>query len=213
MQETSTSIKSLLILLVGMFTAACGIAMVTQAQLGTTPISTVPLVMSALSGLSFGMTTFLVNAVFVLVQKLIFGRHFNPINWLQIALAFAFGLFLDVGMQVAESMKSEEYLWQLVLNMGGNAVLGLGIILEIRSKSLVLPGEGLVMALSYYFKTPFPKMKIINDVSLVCLAAAIGWIFLSTFVGIGQGTLISAIFVGIFVKCWQKIFSALNLSD
>lgn len=213
MQETSSSIKSISILLVGMFTTACGIAMVTQAQLGTTPISTVPLVAAAISGLSFGTTTFLVNAVFVLIQKLIFGRHFNPINWLQIPLAFAFGLFLDVGMHFAEFMKSEDYLWQLALNMGGNAVLGLGIILEIRSKSIVLPGEGLVMALAYFFRKPFPKMKIINDVTLVYLAAVIGWLCLSTFVGIGQGTLISAICVGFFVKCWHMIFSAFNLSE
>lgn len=48
----------LLLLLIGMFTAALGVALTTVADLGTTPISTVPYVFTVLTGYSFGTTTF-----------------------------------------------------------------------------------------------------------------------------------------------------------
>ena len=48
----------LLLLLIGMFTAALGVVLTTVADLGTTPISTVPYVFTVLTGYSFGTTTF-----------------------------------------------------------------------------------------------------------------------------------------------------------
>ena len=48
----------------GMFTSASGIACVAQAQLGTTPISSTPYVLAAITGLTFGQTTFWVNVFF-----------------------------------------------------------------------------------------------------------------------------------------------------
>ena len=55
----------LLLLLIGMFTAALGVALTTVADLGTTPISTVPYVFTVLTGYSFGTTTFFVNIFLV----------------------------------------------------------------------------------------------------------------------------------------------------
>ena len=57
-----------LFLMVGMFLATVGIALVTLADLGTTPISTVPYVFSVITGYSFGLTTFVVNLFFILGQ-------------------------------------------------------------------------------------------------------------------------------------------------
>lgn len=60
----------LLLLLIGMFTAALGVALTTVADLGTTPISTVPYVFTVLTGYSFGTTTFFVNLFLVAGQVL-----------------------------------------------------------------------------------------------------------------------------------------------
>ena len=49
------------LLIFGMFLAAFGIACTTTAGLGTTPISTVPYTASAITGLSFGTCTVILN--------------------------------------------------------------------------------------------------------------------------------------------------------
>ena len=66
----------LLLLLIGMFTAALGVALTTVADLGTTPISTVPYVFTVLTGYSFGTTTFFVNIFLVAGQVLLLRRRF-----------------------------------------------------------------------------------------------------------------------------------------
>lgn len=53
------------LLIFGMFLAAFGIACTTRAGLGTTPISTVPYTASAITGLSFGTCTVILNFFFV----------------------------------------------------------------------------------------------------------------------------------------------------
>lgn len=61
----------LLLLLIGMFTAALGVVLTTVADLGTTPISTVPYVFTVLTGYSFGTTIFFVNIFLVAGQVLL----------------------------------------------------------------------------------------------------------------------------------------------
>ena len=51
-------------LLIGTAVASIGIALTTLSGLGTTPISSVPWTLTAITGLSFGTTTFLINLVF-----------------------------------------------------------------------------------------------------------------------------------------------------
>lgn len=53
------------------FLCALGIAVSTQAELGTTPISTLPYVLTFIAPLSFGVSTAIICAVFMLLQILI----------------------------------------------------------------------------------------------------------------------------------------------
>lgn len=51
-----------------LFVMSLGISLVTRGNLGTTPISSLPLVSSYASSLTFGETTFLINLFFVAGQ-------------------------------------------------------------------------------------------------------------------------------------------------
>lgn len=83
--------------------------------------------------------------------------------------------------------------------------MALGVAFEVRSKSIPLPGEGLVIAVSVVSRQPFYRIKIGNDVTMVILAAIAGWVFLQVIYGIREGTIISAFVVGIFVKFFSKL--------
>lgn len=190
----------ILLLLAGMFMAAFGISLIAVLNLGSTPISSVPLVVSAITGYSFGTTTFLVNIFFVLGQVALLRRRFNPLNLLQIPSVFVFSVFIDISMHILGGVGGMNYIAALLLSLVGNLLLAIGIVMQIRSKTLVQPGEGIVLAVSVTVRKPFGYMKICNDVSLVALAALLSWFVLGEIVQVREGTLISAVIVGLLVK-------------
>ena len=111
-----------------------------------------------------------------------------------------FSVFIDVGMALPAGLASENYLSQMIMCVAGCAVLGLGISMVIGSNVTVLPGEGIVIAIAYRFKKIFGRIKVLFDVSLVALSVALSFAFLSGLVGIREGTVLSALLVGNFVR-------------
>ena len=195
----------------GMFTAASGIACVAQAQLGTTPISSTPYVLAAITGLTFGQTTFWVNVFFVFMQWVLLRKLFHWTTLWQIPSVWIFGLFIDLGMQLftsaAQWAAASGWWAQMLMSLSGNVILSLGIVMQVESKTLVQPGEGVVLAAAVRFKKSFGTMKIVNDVLLVLLALVLGFTFLGGPVGVREGTLVSAVMVGLCVKGWYRVLS------
>ena len=192
-------------LFVGMFLAAFGISTITTAGLGTTPISTLPFVLAVLSGYSFGQTTFLVNVVFVIGQFMLLGRKLPWWNIFQLAAVFVFSAFIDLSMFLIAALKPESWGGQLLMSLAGNLFLALGIVLQISSKTLVQPGEGIVLAIAVRLQRSFGDIKVRSDIVLVCLAAILGFGCSRSFIGLREGTLISALLVGFLVKKIQGI--------
>ena len=103
-------------------------------------------------------------------------------------------------MWFLSELSFENYWALLVLSLLGNLFLALGVAFEVRSKSIPLPGEGLVIAVSVVTRQPFYRIKLGNDITMVILAAILGFFCLNEIYGIREGTLVSAFLVGILVK-------------
>lgn len=187
-------------LLLGIIFMSFGICLISAVHLGTTPISSLPWTLSKICDLTFGTTTFLCNIVFLGIQILLLRHEFSKLNFLQIPLVFLFSLFTDFWMWFLSELSFENYWVLLVLSLLGNLFLALGVAFEVRSKSIPLPGEGLVIAVSVVTRQPFYRIKIGNDITMVILAAFLGFFCLNEIYGIREGTLISAFLVGILVK-------------
>ena len=186
-----------------LFVMSLGIALVTRGNLGTTPISSLPLVSSYASNLTFGETTFLINLLFVVAQWLLLRRSINKVLLLaQIPITFAFSYFIDTSMKFTEFLSSDVYWKCLAVSMLGNVVLGLGVALEVFSGAAALPGEGLVLAVSTVLHKPFSSVKISNDVILVLLVLLLSYCVFHGIRGLREGTVISALCVGVCVKLW-----------
>ena len=96
----------------------------TRGNLGTTPISSLPLVSSYASGLTFGETTFFINLLFVAAQWLLLRKSINKLLLLsQIPITFAFSYFIDTSMQITEFLSSDIYWKCFAVSMLGNVVL------------------------------------------------------------------------------------------
>lgn len=190
----------ILLLLAGMFLASLGIALTTLAGLGTTPISTVPYTGAAITGLTFGTCVVILNFAYVAGQIALLRRRYSPMNLLQIPIGFLFGAFIDLSMFLLSSLTPNGWWTGALMSVIGNVILALGTVMQIRSKTLVQPGEGFVIAAAALARKSFGTMKIVNDLALTGIAATMGLVFLGEIHAIREGTLASAILIGLFAK-------------
>jgi len=190
----------------GMCLVALGIDFTARAGIGTTPISSLPFTASIITGLTFGQLTIALNCFFFFMQWALLGKRFRwKINLIQFPLVFLFGIMIDACMWAVGFIPQGSWYLSVAVNMAGNVILALGVVLEVYSCTTSLPGEGIVIAMSLAFRRPFAKLKVQFDWVLVALAAALGLVFAGQIIGIREGTVLSAVTTGFLVNAWQML--------
>lgn len=203
-----SKIKSLVVLFVGISLMSIGIALAKLAQLGTSPISSIPNVMSYITPLSIGNLTMIFMVLMIFLQMVIL-REVNLPIILQIVPGLAFGGLIDVFVDVFTNLGLPalmgHYLEQLAFTLLGMVVLSLGVFFEVNSRSILMPGEGLVVALTLRTKKPFGKLKMYKDLTMVAVALVISLLYFQGLVGIREGTIIAALFTGRLVTLYSPL--------
>lgn len=193
-----------LIFTVALFFSAFGVSLVTKSYLGTSPISSIPYVMSLNTPLTMGTYIFILNMILIAAQMLMLGRRGivdKKIDLLmQIPVSVLFGVFIDVTMAMLGSYNPSVYVLKIVSLIAGCAVLALGISLEVVADVTMVSGEYTVQIASKRFKAQFGTMKIAFDVTLVVIAVALSFILSGHVEGLREGTVIVALLTGPFVR-------------
>ena len=109
-------------------------------------------------------------------------------------------------MWITHTLIPEAWPLRIGMTLVGCTIMAFGIMLEITSNTMVIPGEGFVLALAYRLKLPFSNLKVINDVSLVVLAALLGHICLGQIAGLREGTIITAFLTGFIIRFFSRCF-------
>ncbi len=197
-----------MLLVASLFIMTFGVALCVRSALGSSVISTIPLVMSLAgeSGMAPAMTigqyTYVMNFVLVGLQIAVLGRSFSPVQLFQLVIGFLFGFLLDVNMALTSGVVPAALSWQVFWQLLGCVVLAVGISLEIRCGSVTMPGEGLPVAISRRTGRPFAKVKIAVDMTLVAGAVVLGYVFFGAWQWqvVGIGTLVAMVLVGALVR-------------
>lgn len=180
-------VKRYCFFLLGLLINSFGIVLITKEALGTSPISSVPYVISLIDpALRFGLLTFIMNSIFIVLQILL----------LQIVANFIFSYFIDVSMKLLAFLNPESIVLRLVILLLGCCVLAFGISIEVAPQVITVPGEGIVKVLAQVLHKDFGKVKVAFDTTLMCTALALSLIFFHRLNGLGTGTIISALIVG-----------------
>ncbi len=195
---------------VAVIVQASGIALVVKSMLGTSPISSLPYVISLASPFTLGQMTFSINMLLVLGQYLLLRRAFDHIQFLQIPVTLIFSWFIDFFMEAWSWVIPTNYILQLLPLLIGTTLIAFGVAVQGIANVLMLPGEGIVYAVSRCFHIEFGKVKTANDVSLVSLAAMISLVYLGGIEGIREGTLISALITGTIARYFLKHLSRVD---
>ncbi len=200
----SISLRGLL-LVSGLLIMAIGVDLSVVADLGVSPISSVPYVYSLEFPLTLGQTTIILHLCLVLFQMVLLGKRYKLIQLIQIPIGLLFGLFIDGVMPLLSWIVPPDYFTALALCLLSCLIVGLGVFLEVKAKLTYLAGEGAAIALSQRFGLEFGNSKIKIDSSLVAFALMSSIVLLGNIQGIREGTIVAALLVGLSARFFSQL--------
>lgn len=200
-----------LIFLGGLFLGGIGIALTIKSGIGSTPMSVIPLVLSNVLPLSFGQMNFIWSLSFVLVQILLLGKKFKKEQYFQFLVCPLIGFFIDFGLDIFKNIVLYSYVEQLLVLIIACIILALGIYMQVLANVIINPGEGIVKAIAQKTKIKFGNVKIYFDMTVMTIGIILSIILLHKVIGVGEGTLISALATGAIVKGFKWMFEHLDL--
>lgn len=130
-----------------LFIIAFGTSLSIRANLGSSPISAPPYVLSLIPGipLTMGTIVIMMHVLFIIIQILLLRKDFELRQLTQILVSFLFGFYTDVTMWMTSFMQIPATLphaigWplQFVELLIGGGLLAFGIACEVRCDSLML---------------------------------------------------------------------------
>ena len=191
-----------ILFVISLFFIGLGIALTKHGGLGVSPISAVANVVSLrFPVFTFGTWLTGCYCLFLLVQVLLLRKKFALIHLLQLPASFLTGYFADFGLQLAQNFPCKTYPAQLLFVLLGSIVLAFGITLSILANVILNPGEAIVKAIADTAHKAFETTKTVFDVCWVILAAVLSLLFFDgKLVGVREGTVLSALLVGLFIK-------------
>ena len=197
-------LKRYLIFLVGLFVNSLGVSLITKANLGTSPISSIPYVLSLNFPFTLGNFTIFFSVFLIALQLIILRKNFKLEHILQIPVSIIFGYFIDLTMILFSWVNPEAYIMKIVYLLMGCLILGVGVYMEVLADVVMLPGESFVRAIVLTWKTNFGTTKICFDVSMSVIAAVLSFVFAGRLDGVREGTVIAALLVGFIARLIGK---------
>ena len=191
--------RRMLVFAVGLLVISLSIGFITKASLGTPPISSIPYSLSLIfPSLTLGNFTILYSLLLVFLQLVLLGKQADKINLgLQVIISFVFGYFIDFGLMVLGDFSPDIYWERIACVLIGCCGLAFGVYLQIIADFTMVPGDGFAYALSVRIKKkPYRVVRVSSDVTMIVIAAILGFIAMGNTGGVREGTVICALLVG-----------------
>ena len=200
-------LKRYIIFLVGLFVNSLGVSLITKANLGTSPISSIPYVLSLNFPLTLGNFTIIFSILLIILQLFILRKNFKLEHLLQIPISILLGYFIDLTMLLFSFVNPTAYIAKLIYLLIGCVILGFGVYMEVLADVAMLPGESFVRAIVQTWHREFGSTKVCFDVSMAVIAAALSFILAHRLDGVREGTVIAALLVGFLARQFGRLLA------
>lgn len=206
-KQNNHIVKRYIIFILGLFVNSLGVALITKANLGTSPISSIPYVLSLNYVFTLGNFTIFFSILLIALQLILLGKNFKLEHFLQIPVSLVFGYFIDFCMMLLGFINPTAYLVKIVDLLIGCLILGVGVYMEVLADVVMLPGESFVRAVVFRWKTEFGVTKICFDVSMAVIAAVLSFVLAGRLDGVREGTVVAALLVGFIARTIGRYLS------
>lgn len=214
-------LKRVLVYCAGLFIMALGVSFSGAADLGMSPVNSIPYVLSEIfTSLSMGTWIIIIFSLYIIIQFIILGRDIQPERILQLICTALFGYFTDftnfltgLFLPAPGSLALPPagiYAVRLVYLLISMALIALGILLYLTPRLMSLPGEGIMQVIAQKLHLPLHKVKMCFDITVSLIALAISLAYFRQFHGIREGTVIAAFGVGKILGLYEPLKPGLH---
>ena len=107
-------------------------------------------------------------------------------------------------------MSFDTYPLRLAMCILSVFIAGFGVFVSVKTDVIILAAEGFVLAVSENLHQEFGKVKIASDISFTALGVILALVFTHSVTGFREGTLLSALGVGLTVQLYNRLFPRFN---
>jgi len=195
--------------IIGLLILAFGVTISINSDLGVSPVSALPYVVSVVWDMSLSTCVIIVFSSYIVMQIFILGKEFKWYNLFQLAFSTIYGYFTDFTKWVIGDFALPGYGGRLIMMVVSTIIISAGTTIYVGAKLVPMPMDGISLALAQKLGTDsFPKMKGITGCISVLVCVLICLIFNGgKVVGVREGTVFTAVFVGVFVSVWRKFLN------
>ena len=169
----------ILMYILGLFILTIGISISVKSDLGVSPLSSLPYTMTCVWGIEMGKATIIFHCLLVLLQAILLGRKFKPINLLQVLAGIIFGYFTTFCNYLISFIPSPNNMVdQIMMALISTVFVAVGTFFYLPTNIMPLAGEGIVDTIAVVTKTEFSNIKIMFDSFLVLVSVIICFIVL-----------------------------------
>jgi uncharacterized membrane protein YczE len=198
--------KRIAALLVGTCFISFGIALMSKASIGMSPISCFPYVMSLVyPKFTLGEWVLIWNALFAILQIPVMGKNYKLYLLTQIPLAFLLGYCTDFAKYLIKGISVPNYMVSVLFVILGTMFTAFGVYLTVNAKLIMNGPEAFIRAVSDRTHIKFGTLKSIFDICNMLLAAISSAVIFHKLYGVREGTVFAAVFTGVFVNIYTKI--------
>ncbi len=202
-------IKNYIYLIISLFVIAFGVALVTKATLGTSPIASLPYVLSlALPAVTMGQYMMGISILILIIEMFLMTKEQIRKDalalLLQIPTALLFGWFIDLSMVLLGWFTAANYIISFASLIVGCAIIGLGVAMEVQAGVAMMPTDYIVRVIASRTGRDFGTVKVCFDVTLVATASVVSLVSMHTLEGVREGTVIAAVIVGPLVRLSRR---------
>lgn len=209
-EKVVDQVKRYCVFIVALFICSLGISFSIKADLGISPISSLPYVISLCTPLTTGNVTILLHVVLITIQIILLRKDFKIFQLLQLPMAFIFGYFIDFTTWLISPINVPNYFMQWVYMLIGIVLCAVGLYMEVPPGVIMLASEGFLTAMNKVFGFEIGKVKIGLDVTMVVASVLVSIFIMDetiwpyTIQGIREGTFVAMILVGSFMRVLFK---------
>lgn len=181
-----------------------GVVLNTKAGLGVGSITTLSYAVSEITPLSLGMATTFMYFGFVAAQTVIY-KEIKLKILLQIPFSYIMGLIIDFYNKWMDFTPDGLPL-QLLLLAAAIVATAIGAYLMVAMDFIPNPADGMARATGYALHKEFGEGKLVFDCAMILTTTVVSLVFAHRIIGIGLGTVLSALFIGRLIRMFGRIF-------
>jgi uncharacterized membrane protein YczE len=189
------TLKSILILSIGLTVAAFGIAMTYKSGIGNSPMATITDGLSRQLNVSYGVANVIINIVFLLIairflkEKVFIGSFI---------VAFSMGMYINLYVALLANVTFPDS-WAIPLNLIGLLITVIGISTVVVIDYGLGPLELMTELIHKKLNRSYRLARVLFDSSLLVLGILMGGVY-------GLGTIFNVLLVGSTMQLFFRIF-------